>query len=355
MNTDGRLFLALAFATALGCLNGALAAGPCGYHLVRELPISGGTRWDYLTADGPARRLYVGHGDRVQVLDLDTLEPVGIVAAESPVHGILPLDHLGKGFICSGKPGSVVVFDLKTLKRLALIPSRPDTDGIAYDPVTGRVFTFDGDSREATVLDPETDAVVKILPLGGAPEAGATDGQGDVFDNLESTGEVVRINARTLRITERWSVAPGKSPSGMAMDRAHHRLFIGCRNKLLVVMDARSGRVVQTLPIGGHVDTTYFDPATGTVFNSCGDGTLSVVHEDSPNRYHVVENAGTEWGARTMAFDPETGRVFLSTARFYPAPAGAKHRREGVPGTFHVLVMGKCRPISKAAGTKPGS
>ncbi|HTA16210.1 MAG TPA: YncE family protein [bacterium] len=322
-----------------------VAAGGSGYHVVGSVALPGDGAGDYLALDADARRLYVTHSDSVQVLDADSLQMVGTIAGTPHCHGVVLLDKLGKGFVSSGQPGGVVVFDLKTLKHLDEIHSSPDTDGIAYDPASGYVFTFNGDSKNATVIDPATDSVVKILDLGGDPEAAAADGKGLLFDNLKDKSEVIRINTGSLRIEKRWPLAPGQSPSGMAMDRGHRRLFIGCRDELLVVMDADSGRIVQTLPIGGRIDATVFDPASGTVFNSCGDGTLSVIHEDSPDKFHIVENAPTELGAKTMAFDPHSGRVFLSTARWEAPPAQTKTmpkiRRKIVPGSFHVLALSR--------------
>lgn len=312
------------------------------YHVVQSVPLPGEGAGDYVVLDGKTRRLYVTHGGMVQVLDADSLKLIGTVAGTPHCHGVVLMDGLGKGFVSSGKPGSVVVFDLKTLKHIAEIPSKPDTDNILYDHESGRMFTFNGDSHSSTVFDPSTFKVLKVLDLGGGPEAPVDDGHGKIYDDLEDKNEVIRIDTGSLLIDKRWPVAPGKSPSGMAMDRKRHRLFIGCRNKLLVVMDSTNGRIIQTLPIGGHTDTTVFDPAGRNIYDSCGDGTLSVVHEDSEDKYHVVENAVTEAGAKTMAFDPQTGRVFLSTVRFEGPPAATqadpKPHRRVVQDSFHILV-----------------
>jgi DNA-binding beta-propeller fold protein YncE len=206
-------------------------------------------------------------------------------------------------------------------------------------------LTFNGDTGNATVIDPATDQVVQTLDLGGKPEAPVSNGQGLLFDNLEDKSEILKINSKTMKITKRWPLAPGDSPSGLSMDMKNNRLFSGCHNKLLVVMNAKNGKVIQTLPIGDHVDATYFDPASGTVFSSNGDGTLTVIHEDSPDKYTLVEQFPTEPGARTMAFDTQTGHVFLATAQMGDAPAPTKEEpkphRKPVPGTFHLLVLGK--------------
>jgi DNA-binding beta-propeller fold protein YncE len=318
---------ALPMALLLGLSSAALGQG---YHRVRSVALPGPGKGDYLCLDPAARRLYVTHADGVQVLDADSLKLVGAVEGVPHAHGVLVLPALGKGYATSGEPGSVVVFDLKSLKRLGEIPSQPDTDVIVYDPASRRVFTFNGASHNATVIDPATDKVLKTLELGGEPEMAVADGQGALYGNLKSSAQVIRINSRTLKVELRWPVAPGDAPTGLALDAAGHRLFIGCRNKLLVVMDAADGRVVQSLPIGDHIDTTVFDPSTRTVLESCGDGSLSVVRQDAPDAYHVVENAATEAGAKTMARDPVSGRLFLSTAH------GA-----GAESAFHLLVLGQ--------------
>lgn len=344
MNKVAAFLLVVVLASLLGAAR-AEEAGKGGYKIIKKVHLDRDGGWDFLTLDNPSRRLYVTHADSVLVLNADTLKPVGTIPGVKRPHGVLLLPELGKGYISSGDPGSIVVFDLKTLKKLAEIPSRKDTDVILYDKPSGRIFTFNGDSRDATVVDPATDKVVKFLDLGGAPEFAVSDGQGHLFDNLEDKNRVLRINSKTLKIERNWELKPGESPSGMAMDTKHHRLFIGCRNRMLVVMNAVNGKVVQTLPIGGQVDATAFDPDSATVFNSCGDGTLSVVREDFPNQYHVVEDAVTEPGARTMAFDPKTGFVFSATAKTEAPPAPTKDnpkpRRRIVPGTFEVLVIGR--------------
>lgn len=319
---------AFALALVLACTHpsaaeGQVAAGSS-YHMSGSVPLPGAGGGDYVSLDSVARRLYVTHGDHVHVLDADSLKPLGLILKTPHCHGVLPLGQLGKGYVTSGLPGSVVVFDLKTLQRLGEIGSSPDTDGILYDPFSSHVISFNGDSHNATFIDPSTDKVVKVLDLGGSPEAGVSDGKGTLFNNLKDKGEVLRINSSSFAVEERWPVAPGKMPCGLAMDVEHHRLFIGCRNKLLVVMDSTNGKVIQSLPIGDKVDTTVFDPRSGDILESCGDGTLSVVHEDSPDHYRVVENAPTQLGAKTMVFDSRTGRIFSSTAK---------------SGPFHVLVV----------------
>ena len=349
-----RFYRMLSFAMALvlwTCCSASKAstpsgdsAGGSGYHLIRTVPLPGDGTWDHLTLDLEARRLYVTHKDCVQVLDVDSLNLVGSVKGMRDCHVVVALDALGKGYVSCSDPGSVVVFDLKSLARLAEIASDKDTDALAYDAAGGKVIAFNGDGRSATVIDPLTDKVVHTLDLGGAPETAVPDGQGRIFDNLKDKSEVIRISSKSMKIDRRWPLAPGEFPASMAMDVEHHRLFVGCRNKLLVVMDSTNGSIIQTLPLGKHVDTTVFDPKSGTIFNSCGNGTLAVVHEEDGDNYSVEEYLETESDAKTMAFDSVTGRVFLSTARtqsVHLKGTSEPERKEVVPGTFHILVMAK--------------
>jgi YVTN family beta-propeller protein len=324
---------------------GAQEAGPSGYRILQKVSLPGDGGWDYLTVDSANRRLYVVHNNSVQVLDADSLKLVGTLVDVQHPHGVVVLPDLGKGYATSGDPGSVVVFDLKTLKRLSEISVTKDADGILYDPVSGKVFTFNGDSENATVIDPATDQVVKTLDLGGKPEAAVADGKGHLYGNLEDKSLILKIDSKTMKITQRWPLVPGESPSGLSMDVKNNRLFSGCHNQNLVVMNAKNGKIIQTLPIGAHVDGTYFDPTSATIFSSNGDGTLTVIHEDSPDHYTLVENIPTEPGAKTMAFDSQTGRVFLSTAKKGEPPSqtpeNPEPRTQIVPGTFHLLVLGK--------------
>jgi DNA-binding beta-propeller fold protein YncE len=350
MSFGGRMMNRLAMGCLLLFLSGGLlwvyaddVTKP--YHILQtvKLPDEGG--WDYLKVDADARRLYITHETEVLVLDADTDKIIGKVEGIQGAHGVALARKLGKGFVTSGKSGTVVVFDLKTLKKISEITAQKDADAIVYDTATTQVFTFNGDSENSTVIDAVTDQVVKTLDLGGKPEFAAVDGKGHLFNNLEDKSLVLDIDTQKLEIEHRWPIAPGEAPSGMAMDAGNNRLFIGCRNKLAVIMDAKSGKVIQTLPIGDHIDATYFDPSSGTVFNSCGDGTLSVVQQNSADNYQVVENAKTEPGARTMAFDSKTGHVFLVTAEMGPAPTptqdNPKPRRKMIPGTFRLLVLGQ--------------
>ena len=336
------LFLALLGLVGMASAQDAKSEG---YKILQKIHLDGDGGWDYLRFDNDGRRLYVNHNNSVQVLDGDSLKLIGTVEKVQHPHGVAVVPELGKGYASSGDPGSVVVFDLKTFKTITEIPSSKDTDVITYDPASGYVFTFNGDSSNSTVIDPKTDKVVKVLDLGGKPEFAVPDGKGHIYDNLESTDQVIRINTKTLKIEKRWNLKKDSSPCGMALDLEHGRIFVGCHNKTMVALNAKTGKILQELPIGEHVDATFFDPASQTVFDTCGDGTLSVIHEDSPNQYSVVENAATELGARTIAFDPKTGHVFSATAKIEPPPTptadNPKPHRKIVPGTFEVLVLGK--------------
>jgi len=313
--------------TVIACCSFA-AAGPTdgGYSVIKKIPIAGTGSWDYLTVDAAARRLYVSHGTQVEVLDIDSLTVVGSIPKTPGVHGIAIAPESGRGFVSNGQAATVTIFDLKTLKPIADVPTGQKPDGIIYDPATSRVFAFNGGSNSATAIDAATGKVAGTVDLGGGPEFAAADGKGYVFDNLEDESLVLKINSRELKVEQRWPTAPCASPSSMAMDGANRRLFVGCRSKVMAVVDADSGKVITTVPIGDHVDATAFDTETKLIFNSNGEGTITVIHQDSPDKYSVVETVKTAPRAKTMALDPKTHRLFLSTAE---------------NGQFEVLVVGK--------------
>jgi len=322
-----------------------------GYHLLRKVSLGaapgGGEYFDYITFDPAARRVYLSHGTEIQVLNADTDAVEGTIAGLKRDHGVALVPELGRGFISDGDAGQVVIFDLKTLKTIGQVKADQDADSILYDPASKRLFCFNGEPNSATVIDPATGSVVTTLALGGAPEQAVADGKGMIFDNLEDKNEVIAIDTRTLKITARWPVAPAGQPVSMAMDRRTRRLFIGGRNpKLLVMMDADMGRILGPgFPIGGRVDTNVFDPETGLVAASTGDGTLHIFHEDSPDKLSLVETVTTEYGAKTMALDPKTHNLLVDTAEFgEPEAGGGKGRgpvRRPKPGTFHLLVYGR--------------
>ncbi|HTR81501.1 MAG TPA: YncE family protein [Bacteroidota bacterium] len=312
-----------------------------GFHLVKKMLVGGEGGWDYLTVDSHARRLYVTHSDRVVVLDADSLTAVGAVMNCDGLHGVAIAEESGHGFASNGRPSTVTMFDLKTLDVIKQIPTGKKPDAIIFDPASKKVFAFCGQGEEATVIDPDSGTVVASIPLGGGPEFGAADGQGHVYVNLEDKSELVAIDSRNFKVINRWSLAPGEAPSGLAIDIRHRRLFSGCRNKLMVVSDPDSGKVIATLPIGSGVDGCGFDPGTEMAFSTNGEGTLTVVHEDSPASFVVVENAATQRGARTIAVDPVTHSVFTATAEFgeapSPTPDHPRPRPPIIPNTFVVL------------------
>jgi YVTN family beta-propeller protein len=284
------------------------------YQITRKIQIPGKGSWDYLVVDEGGRRLYVSHGTQVEVLDVDSGAIVGKVENTPGVHGIAIAPELGRGFASNGQSSTVTIFDLKTLKTIAEVPVGKKPDAIIYDPATSRVFAFNGDSSSASAIEAATGKVVGTVDLGGGPEYAVADGSGYIYNNLEDASVVLKINARSLKVEQRWPTAPCASPSSMAMDRPNRRLFIGCRNKLMAVVNADTGQVITTKPIGDHVDATAFDSASRLIFNSNGDGTITVIHQESPDKYSVVENVKTLPKAKTMALDPRTHRLFLSTA-----------------------------------------
>jgi DNA-binding beta-propeller fold protein YncE len=322
------------------------AQGKSGYHVSKELPLGGEGGWDYLTVDAAARRLYVSHATKVVVVDADSGKVVGEVANLSGVHGIAVAPDLGRGFISNGRSSMITIFDLKTLATLGEVKSTGENpDAILYDPPSGRVFAFNGRTGNATVIEGKTGTVAGTIALGGKPEFAATDLKGTVFVNIEDKSEIAVINVKDLTVKAHWPLKPCEEPSGLAFDRKHRRLISGCSNKLAAVVDADSGKVVTTVPIGDGVDANGFDPVTGLAFSSNGEGTLTVIHEDTPDRFTVVENVPTRRGARTMALDEKTHNVFLPTAQFGPPPAATaeqpRPRPAILPNTFVVLVVSR--------------
>jgi YVTN family beta-propeller protein len=302
-----------------------ISASAADFQVIKKIPIPGQGGWDYLSVDEAARRLYVSHGTRVEILNLDSGELLGSIPTLG-VHGIAIAPDAGRGFISDGKASTVLVFDLKTMKVLQEVPSPKDPDAIIYDPASSRVFAFNGESNSATAIDASTGKVAGSIELGGGPEFAVADGQGYIFDNLEDESQVLKIDSHKLTVEQRWPTAPCMKPSSMAIDREHRRLFIGCRSKVMAVMNADTGKVITTLPIGDHVDASAFDPTSNLIFNSNGEGTITVIHEDAPDKYSVVETVKTLPRAKTMTLDPKTHQLFLSTAE---------------SGQFEILIVGK--------------
>jgi DNA-binding beta-propeller fold protein YncE len=336
------------FAVCTIILCGAVAAAEppvSGYHLIKKVPLGkargGAEYFDYITVDADARRIYVSHGSEVKILDADNFSVVGTISGLKRCHGVAVVPELGKGFITDGEAASVVVFDIKTLKKTGEIKSSPDADAIVYDPASKLIFTFNGDSKNSSVIDPAKETVVKAMDLGGAPEQPAVDGKGTVYDNNVETNEVVAIDSKALTIKARWKVAPGGEPVALALDQQHRRLFSASwKPPMLLVMDADSGKVLQSFPISDGADANVFDPASGMLFTSTRAGKLHVFHEDSADQLIQVETIDTEYGAKTMAMDPKTHNLFLSTSDFGPA-AGPKGRRPAISGTAHLLIYGR--------------
>jgi DNA-binding beta-propeller fold protein YncE len=322
------------------------AAGPSGYHLLKKIKLGGQGFWDYLTIDSPTRRLFISRGTRVVVLNVDSGKVVGEIPSTAGVHGIALAPELGRGFTSNGAAGTVSIFDLKTLNVIGHAETGKNPDAIVYDPSSKRVFAMNGRSANSTAIDAATGNVAGTIALGGKPEFAVADGAGHVYVNIEDKSELLEIDPRKLAVTARWPLAPCEEPSGLAIDVKHRRLFAGCRNKIMAVVDADSGKVIATPPIGEGVDADRFDPATQFAFASNGrSGTLTVVHEDSPDKYSVVENVPTQIGARTMELDLKSHEIYSDTAKFGPPPAPtAAHPHPFptlVPGSFVVLVFGR--------------
>jgi DNA-binding beta-propeller fold protein YncE len=323
----------------------ALAFAPAKYEIKQKYVLGGEGGWDYLTYDSAGKRLFISRGTHVMVVDPAKGSVVGDIPDTTGVHGIALAQDLGKGFTSNGRENSVTVFDLKTLKPSTKIKIEGENpDAILYDPPSQRVFTFNGRSKNATVIDAAKDAVVATIPLDGKPEFAVSDGKGMVFVNIEDKSELTQIDAKNAKVVKSWPLAPCEDPSGLAIDQKNRRLFAGCGNKMMAVINADTGKVVTTVPIGPGVDANAFDPETQLAFSSNGgDGTLTVVHEDSSDKFTVAENAQTQKFARTMTLNTANHDVYLVTAEIEEAPAkeGERPRRSMKPGTFTLLVLGK--------------
>ncbi len=340
MNRNSLLPLTALACGLLGFASGRLLAADASYHFLKEIPVGGDGGWDYLSVDPAAHRLYVSHTTQVVVIDLAKDAVVGEIADTPGVHGLAVAPALGRGFASNGRANNVSIVDLATLKTLAKVDTGANPDCILYEPGQNEVYAFNGRGQSATVFAAAAGKVLATIPLGGKPEFAQADPEaGRVFDNLEDKSEVVAIDTKTHAVVSRWPIAPGEEASGMAIDLAHHRLFLGCGNRKMVMVDSATGKVVADVPIGQGVDANAFDPGTQLAFASCGDGTVTIAHEDSPDRLTVVQTLKTERGARTMTLDPTTHRIYLATARF-EAPAEGQRRGRVVPGSFKILVYG---------------
>lgn len=337
----------LSMLLCIALLSSFALGGASGYHLGSTYKLGGDGGWDYLTIDSATRHFYIARGTHVLVIDADSGKPIGDIPDTPGVHGIALAPELGRGFTSNRREGTVTIFDLASLKPIAKVKAGENPDAIIYDPATKRVFTFNGRSQDSTAIEAASGTVVGTIKLDGKPEFAVSDGKGEVFVNIENKSEMVAIDPEKLQVKATWSLAPGcESPSGLSMDRQNRRLFAGCENQVMAVVNADNGEMVATLPIGKGVDATRFDPGTRFAFASCGQqGVLTVIHEDSLDKFSVVENVPTQQGARTMELDEKTHKVFSVTAKFGPLGAPtADHPHPWptiLPDSFVVLVLSR--------------
>jgi hypothetical protein len=329
----------LALMLTLATVSSLLAPAPGPYRITQTYTLGGDGSWDYIVPDPPNHRLFIGRQDRVMVVDENTGALLGEVTGIQGAHGTAAAGRSGHGFATSGRDQSVVMFDLNTFKTLGKIAAAEDADAIIYDAASDRVFTFNGDAHSSTVIEPGAGSRITNISLDGKPEYGASAGDGKVYGNLTDTSEVVEIDAKSATVSRRWSTAPCKQPVAMAIDTAHHRLFSGCRSGVMAISDYQAGRVVATVPIGAGVDGAGYDAASADAFASNADGTLTVIHQDGPDQYRVLQTLETAPAARNMGLDPTNHRVFLVSAKFGPVPAGGRGRGPVLPGSFTLMVV----------------
>jgi outer membrane protein assembly factor BamB len=309
------------------------------YQITHTYNVGGDGSWDYIVPDPPNHRLFIGRQNRVMVVDENTGSLLGEVTGVNGAHGVAIAGPTGHGFATAGQDASVIMFDLKSFKALGKIPAAEDADAIIYDDASKHVFTFNGDAHSSTVIDPIAGSRITEIPLGGKPEYGASAGDGKVYANLTDTSEIVEIDATTASVVRRWPTTPCKQPVSMAIDTSHHRLFSGCRSGVMAVSDYQAGKVVATAPIGTGVDGTGYDPSSDDAFASNADGTLTVVHQDSPDQYAVAQTLQTAPGSRNLGLDPTNHRIYLAAGKFGPAPANGRGRGPLLPGSFSLLVV----------------
>ncbi len=331
-------------AFTLSCFN--LNAQTSGFQLIKNTVIGGEGGWDYLSVDSQSRRLYVSHSTQVEVLNADTHEKVGIIPNLQGVHGVIAVPKAGRGITTNGRSNTATIFDLKTLASIVELPTGKNPDALLYDNFSDRVFVFNHTGGSVTAIDILGGKVVGTLQLGGeAVEAGVSDEKGTIFVNLEDVHEIVSFNAKTMEFKNRWKIAPGEEPTGLAMDLETRRLFTVCHNEMMIVLDADNGKIVAQVPIGKRVDGVIFDPSTKQAISSNGEGSITIVQEVSANEFKVLETVKTEVGARTIAIDHKTHHVFVSSAQYGETPAATvenpRPRPKVVPGTFMVLEFGR--------------
>ena len=314
-----------------------LAQSKTSYHIAHTYTLGGDGSWDYVVPDPPNHRIFVARQTRLMVVDEDKGTLLGEVTGIDGAHGTAIAGASGHGFATAGNEKAVLMFDAKTFKVLKHIPAAEDADAIVYDAPSDRVFSLNGDAHSSTVIDSSGNLVTNI-PLGGKPEYGASAADGKLYANLTDTSEVVEIDSQAAKVVRRWSTGACKQPVSMAIDMAHHRLFSGCRSGVMAISDYQAGRVVTTVPIGKGVDGAGYDAASGNAFASSADGTLTVIHQDSPDQYHVAQTVETPTGSRNMGLDPTNHRLYLASGKFGPAPAGGR-RAPLIAGSFAILVI----------------
>lgn len=314
------------------------AAGASGYHIVKTIPVGGTEGWDYVTMDNDARRLYIGRGNHVDVVNVDSGTVVGKVTGMEGTSGLLPIPELGRGFAMNGPASQAFIIDLKTLQKIGTVKTGKDPDSFAYDPVTKRVFIMNSASADATAVNAADGTVAGTIALGGQPEFVVADGKGKIYVNITDKDQIAEVDAKTMKVLNRWPLAPGVGPSGLSMDQKNRRLFSACDNQKMIVMNADTGKVVAALRTGAGTDASVFDPFSGNAFAPAGgSGTLTVIHEDSPDKFSVLEDIDTQAGTRTGTLDTKAHTVMLVTARH---GHGSTHN-DVLPNTFVVLVVGK--------------
>jgi YVTN family beta-propeller protein len=338
---EGMMRNALTMLTMVFATLGVLQAQDGPYHAGKEIPVGGEGGWDYLTIDSAAHRLYVSHATHAVVIDTQANKVVGDIPDTPGIHGVAIAADLGKGFTSNGRENKASIFDLKTLKLIQKVDTGENPDAILYEPARKEIYTMNGRGKSATVIDAQTGKVVATVPLEGKPESAQADSKaGKVYVNIENLNAIKVIDTATHKVTDTWPIAPGEAATGMAFDAANHRLFVGCDNKLLLMIDSTNGKVIYSVPVGEGVDSTWFDPATKLAFTSNGEaGTVTVAREESPTVLKVVQTLKTHAGARTMALDPATHTIYLAATDYEPQPAGSKARPKAVAGTFRVLTF----------------
>jgi YVTN family beta-propeller protein len=303
----------------------AVGPGLSGYHLLDKISIPKPGSWDYITVDAVGRRVYLSHETEVDVMDADSHKVIGVIADTPGVHGIAIASEFGRGFITAGTSNQIAIFDLKTFRVLGRVTVQKKPDCIVYDPFTKRIFVMNGNSNSTTVINPKDATTEATIDLGGGPEFSVADGKGEIYVNLKEQNELIGIDSRALKVVDRWSTLPCKEPASLALDSLHHRLFLGCRSKLMAVVNTDNGKVVASYPVGDHVDATVFDPSTGLVFNSTGEGNVAVFKQKSADEYSLVEKIETNPGSKTMGLDSRTHQIFIP---------------ESLSGVFTVVIYG---------------